>query len=243
MSFNLTIQIDPHAVLGVEAGASMLEIREAYRRKAKQHHPDAGGEEWAFRIVSQAYEMLSTARVVHATQAEFRTQAPPPQGQPGARTQSQARPTPQADPDDTVRSGVSDPVRDPAKVVDVEKLWVRYEIDHVWLLNADKGPDRSLSCSLNISWPGADLTSRAGTIPGASETLRLLKEAFDAVHGHTTVVNSRCDVDDDTFHGWLSYSSTQLAWDAFNKLHHELNARGLSVKQWTRDLIIPREWR
>src|SRR5260370_22689059 len=72
LSFTLSIQIDPHAVLGVAPGATLNEIRDAYRRKAKQHHPDVGGEEWAFRILSQSYEVLSTARVVQATQAEFR---------------------------------------------------------------------------------------------------------------------------------------------------------------------------
>jgi len=159
VSFNLTIQIDPHAVLGC-ACAPLHEIREAYRHKAKQHHPDVGGEEWAFRIVSQAYEMLSTARVLQATQAEFRTRPTSEHASPdtsGAWAQSQAHAAPHVDPfsaaapfgsmaqgpDDTVRAGVSDKVHDPAKVVDVEKLWVRYEVDHVWLINEGKGRSAS----------------------------------------------------------------------------------------------------
>jgi len=260
VSFNLTIQIDPHAVLGVAPGASLHEIREAYRHKAKQHHPDVGGEEWAFRIVSQAYEMLSTARVLQATQAEFRTSPAPGHVSPdpaGAWAHSQAHAAPHVEPfaaaapfgsmasgrDDTLRAGVSDKVRDPAKVVHVEKLWVRYEVDHIWLLQEGKGEDPFLSCCLNISWPEPELASRAASIPGAEETLRLLKEAFEEVHIHTPVVNSRCYLEDHKFEGWLSYPSTQLAWKAFNKLHEELNARGLSVKQWTRDLLIPREGR
>jgi hypothetical protein len=134
-------------------------------------------------------------------------------------------------------------VNDPTKVVDVEKLWVRFEVDHLWLLQDGSREDRFMSCCLNISWPEPELASRAETIAGGEETLRKLTEAFEEVHIRTPAINSRCKVEEHKFQGWLSYSSTQLAWGAFNKLHEELNARGLSVKQWTRDLIIPREWR
>jgi len=259
VSFTLSIQVDPHAVLGVAAGASLHEIREAYRRKAKQHHPDAGGEEWAFRILAQSYEILSTNRVVQATQAEFRARPSSRSGDSAttAGTDSQAgtshhegawssgtSPTSGTRPQqETIRPGVHDTVHDPAKVVDVEKLWVRFEVDHLWLLQEGKHEERFLSCCMNISWPDPELTSRGGPIPDAEETLQKLTDAFTEVHVHTPVTNSRCKVQDQKFQGWLSYPTTQLAWSAFNKLHQELNARGLSVKQWTRDLIIPRDWR
>jgi hypothetical protein len=142
-----------------------------------------------------------------------------------------------------VRPGVSDTVHDPGRVVAVEKLWVRYEVDHVWLLHEGSSEDRFLSCCLNIAWPDPNLASRAELLPTAEETLGQLTEVFALVRAQTPVTSARCDVQDHRFQGWLSYASTQLAWNAFNKLHQELNARGLSVKQWTRDLIIPREWR
>jgi hypothetical protein len=252
VSFHLSIQIDPHTVLGIAPGATLQEIREAYRRKAKQHHPDHGGEEWAFRILAQSYEVLSTARVVQATQAEYRgrpeaPRRPSPSGPEAASASASssastagARMRPQAD---AVRPGVRDAVHDPTKVVGVEKLWVRYEVDHVWLLQDGSREDRFLSCSLNISWPEPEHASQAETIPHGPETLARLKEVFDDVHIHTPVINSRCKVEDHRFQGWLSYPNSQLAWSAFNKLHEALNARGLSVRQWTRDLIIPRDWR
>ncbi len=72
-----SFEIDPHKVLGVSAQATLQEIREAYKQKAKRYHPDAGGEEWSFRILVQAYEMLSSARVARASRVE--APAPTPQ--------------------------------------------------------------------------------------------------------------------------------------------------------------------
>ncbi len=52
---------DPHRVLGVTAGATPDEIKRAYRRLAKQYHPDHNpgpkGEE-RFRLIREAYEAL-----------------------------------------------------------------------------------------------------------------------------------------------------------------------------------------
>jgi hypothetical protein len=257
VSFSLSIQVDPHAILGVAPGASLHEIREAYRRKAKQHHPDHGGEEWAFRILAQSYEVLSTARVVRATETEFRSRSQPtydPNQYGQARTEawgdsqggpthagSSARSAPTAPPGETVRPGVRDAADDPNTVVAVEKLLVRYEVDQLWLMQDGKREDRYLSCTLNLSWP--DQGIHPEQVPDAEEILKKISEAFEDVHLNTPVSNSRGKVEDGRFEGWLSYPSTQLAWAALNRLHEGLNARGLSVRQWTRDLIIPRDWR
>ena len=45
--------------LDLEAGADESEIRRAYRRKVKEVHPDRGGDEEAFRRVTEAYETLT----------------------------------------------------------------------------------------------------------------------------------------------------------------------------------------
>jgi curved DNA-binding protein CbpA len=47
--------------LGVAPDASSEEIKKAYRKRARQTHPDAGGTDEAFYEVQRAYEILSNA--------------------------------------------------------------------------------------------------------------------------------------------------------------------------------------
>lgn len=51
--------MNPYAVLGVEREASDDDIKSAYRRLVKEHHPDMGGSAEKFREVKEAYELLS----------------------------------------------------------------------------------------------------------------------------------------------------------------------------------------
>ena len=45
--------------LGVKKGATADEIKKAFRRLARKHHPDAGGSEDRFKEINAAYEVLS----------------------------------------------------------------------------------------------------------------------------------------------------------------------------------------
>ena len=48
-----------YRALGVDPGASVDEIKRAYKRLAMQHHPDRGGEEEQFKEISHAHEVLT----------------------------------------------------------------------------------------------------------------------------------------------------------------------------------------
>lgn len=51
--------VDYYRVLGIQYGATKEEIKSAYRRLAKIHHPDAGGSNEDFVRLKEAYDVLS----------------------------------------------------------------------------------------------------------------------------------------------------------------------------------------
>ena len=50
---------DLYDLLDLSRDASAEEIKRAYRRKAREHHPDAGGDEEQFKQITHAYQVLS----------------------------------------------------------------------------------------------------------------------------------------------------------------------------------------
>jgi molecular chaperone DnaJ len=50
---------DLYDLLDLQRDASDDDVKRAYRRKAREHHPDAGGDEEAFKQITHAYQVLS----------------------------------------------------------------------------------------------------------------------------------------------------------------------------------------
>src|SRR3954468_23850645 len=63
MSARDYVEKDYYAALGVSKTASQAEIKKAYRKLARQHHPDANkgdaASEEKFKEISEAYDVLS----------------------------------------------------------------------------------------------------------------------------------------------------------------------------------------
>jgi len=49
-------------MLGLSPSATWEEIERAYRKKAKIHHPDLGGDEDTMRALNEAYQQLKALR-------------------------------------------------------------------------------------------------------------------------------------------------------------------------------------
>ncbi|WP_165247914.1 J domain-containing protein [Paludisphaera soli] len=244
---SFSFDIDPYAVLGVTHDASLEQIRDAYRAKSKKYHPDVGGEDWTFRILAQAYELLSTNRVMRAT----RTETPPSRPAPAGAAGQQARPGrdahhARAEPkSESVYVGIVDKDVPAHRRVAVELLSVRYlwdQASYLWLNQKSSDDDRFLSCSVNITWPDqgqGDLQLAAGE---EAEILASLSEVFDHQVLTTRAVSSRSHAHDGGFTGWLTYSSFDRTWKSIRLLQEALHARDLGMRQWSRDLFIPRNW-
>lgn len=55
-----------YATLGLEPTATDAEIKKAFRRLAKQHHPDRGGDAEEFKNIQRAYEQIGTPKAREA---------------------------------------------------------------------------------------------------------------------------------------------------------------------------------
>ena len=67
--------------LGIQAGATADEIKQAYRKRAREHHPDRGGDKDRFQEIEEAYRILSdkAKRAQYDSTGSTKRQADPQQ--------------------------------------------------------------------------------------------------------------------------------------------------------------------
>lgn len=230
-----SFEFDPAEVLAVSPSASLEEIREAYRAKSRKHHPDAGGDEWAFRLVVRSYEMLSQARVAAYFVDEEEERRP-----------SAARPRPaagkQGEAGFSVRRGVRDEVAHPSLLVDVESLILRHELENPYELLSVSSQERNLSCSLSVRWPGEHGGWGSERMPLASqEIVGRISAAFSKVVEALDAGSVWREELGEEFNGLLGFQTARETSEAAMRLRAELKARGLGLVHWTREIVLPRE--
>lgn len=83
----------PYELLGVSSTASAAEIRSAYRRLARQHHPDTGGAAADFAAITDAYDLLSdpARRARYDAAQRYGVRVPASGSRPASHAQRTAR--------------------------------------------------------------------------------------------------------------------------------------------------------
>ncbi|WP_165229652.1 J domain-containing protein [Aquisphaera insulae] len=230
---NHHFSLDPRTILGVGPGATEEEIDRAFRAKSKKYHPDVGGDEWAFRMVQRAHEIL-TATVEMTSRNGFAPAAspaspPPPSWAPGP-------------PPDSSSSSASSwtpppPSRAEFRTVDAELIWIRFD-----LRAAEAAGDSTLSVCVVVSWPRTSLVKHSAEFPDSAGTLHEVIEAFEHLRSKDQVQGSRSRIEDGQFVGWLSYPNVVQAQMGVESLRDILAGRDLHLSLQTRDEPLPTEW-
>lgn len=248
--------LDPYEILGLQRGATAEQVRESFHRKSKKHHPDLGGEEWAFRVVAWAFDQLGAGAVPPATIRLFRISEVEHElnaaDQPEEYIHSSpfsvvSPPLPPGTRDwsadaERVRPGLHDREYEPSRTVIVDVIWMRYEVEDVLeLLKKSPKADRHLSGSLHLQWPDPAVAAQALALPDARSIVAELTTLYQWLRARPDVLTSNLQTDRGRFEARLTYASGPVAWSVFKVLHPAINAASLGVRQWTRDVTIPRE--
>lgn len=210
------LQLDPYEILGLGPDTSPKALKEAYYRQSKRYHPDQGGEEWVFRIVAKAYQVLQARR-----------------------------PEVNSDPADTgetsrIRPGVHDKEVEPGRIVAVEVVWRRYQVcDSIQLLS-EPAHRRNLSGSVLLAWPDPAEPGLMVDAELREMVPKVLRAAVDDLRARTAATSARVSGEDGRFEGRTDYPDGPTAGESFKRLHMFLKSRGLGVRQWSRDVSVPR---
>lgn len=94
----------PYAILGIARTATLAEIKVAYRKAARESHPDLGGSAEKFKAVQQAYQLLSSEQNRTNYDRSFAAGTSSPTGSATATAKS-----PRASSDDRVKPNGSQP--------------------------------------------------------------------------------------------------------------------------------------
>jgi hypothetical protein len=258
--------LDPRSVLGVSSDASMEEIDRAFRTKSKKHHPDLGGDEWAFRIVARSFEILKSTASSMAEQSSYATIVVPDPSSWSARngtepggpsTISSAWSGGGSYPGATRFNGAETEADERAELpsqelspspvefqtVEVELIWVRFAFAGAPDAPLDQEEAQTtLSVCMVISWPKAPFITRAVEFADAPEILHHVIDSFELLRSQTPTLASRSRIEDGQFVGWLSYPDVVQAMMGFESLKNTLSSHHLQVELRTRDEQIPQEW-
>lgn len=100
---------------------------------------------------------------------------------------------------------------------------------------------RNLAGSVRMSWPDPATPGPPPLPPEQVERVhKALNAAFDDLRHRTPTTSAQSRIEGGRFEARLTYPNGPLAGEAFKRLHVSLRARGLGVRQWTKDVTVPR---
>ncbi len=250
--------LDPYAVLELDSSADAQRIREAFLRKSKKHHPDQGGDEWAFRIVVWAYELLNNAlseatversstrersrrrsRSSHS-RSSGRSDHRVSRGDVGSNSDfnSSAMPRRVEVQSERVREGILDRGFPPEQMILTEIQWYRQAVSDVYaMIKGREG--KTFGGTIHLVWPDPNVSHLEPVDPVIlHQVISHLSDVYDYLCGIPEATGADCKTDQGIFEAWVSFARGRHAWDAFGAIRPELNQRGLGVHQRTREVIV-----
>ncbi len=120
---------------------------------------------------------------------------------------------------------------------------LRFEMENSFsFLNANSAEQRNLSCCLNISWPSTTLDEIGLSTVDSEEILASLCASFSKLQKRRKSGETRATVPRNHFDGWASYPTATEAYEAFQVFRKELLSHALGARQWSRDIVLPKDW-